>query len=170
MAKSKKVKAGTRPARAATKTKPHVDYSPELWERICDLIAIGKPVAQIAKMASMPHRTTILKWAGEDGKADSYARAREAQASHFAAEIIEIVDAPVLATGDAAKTEMSRRQMQMDARKWLAARLAPKQFGDKLDVLNRQANADGSNLPAVPPAPLVVHFTTQAQDALPQPT
>jgi hypothetical protein len=56
---------------------------------------------------------------------DQYARAREAQAEHFADELIEIVDT---------ERDAAIARVRMDARKWAAGKLAPKKYGDKVAV------------------------------------
>jgi hypothetical protein len=52
-------------------------------------------------------------------------RAREEQADKFFREIIEIADAPA-----ADNVQVARARLRVDARKWAAARLAPKKYGD----------------------------------------
>jgi hypothetical protein len=168
MSKSKSTKSAksrTAQKRAATKTAPHVDYSPELWDRICTLIGAGKSVPKIAAMSGMPVASTIFKWASQPDKTESYTRAREAQASKYAHDIIEISDAPILAVGDMAQVELAKRRLQIDSRKWIAARLAQNLFGDKMqaDVLNRHSDPSGAPLP---PAAITVNFTTEPQNAV----
>lgn len=57
------------------------------------------------------------------------ARAREEQADGFADEIIDIADSVAPETGEVAKAKL-----QIDARKWKAAKLAPKKYGEKLEL------------------------------------
>ena len=52
-------------------------------------------------------------------------RAREVQADHFADEIIEIVDT---------EPDANRARVRMDGRKWVSSKLAPKKYGDKVQV------------------------------------
>jgi len=70
---------------------------------------------------------------------DQYARAREEQADKLFREIIEIADD---ASGDYVTTRdgqtivdhenIQRSRLRVDARKWAAARLAPKKYGDHI--------------------------------------
>jgi hypothetical protein len=70
---------------------------------------------------------------------DRYARAREEQADKLFREIIEIADD---ASGDYVTTSdgkrivdhenIQRSRLRVDARKWAAARLAPKKYGDRI--------------------------------------
>lgn len=60
------------------------EYTPELAEKICDLIEEGHSERQIAKMPGMPSTVTMRKW--KDDHPDFLtrsARAREASAEHF---------------------------------------------------------------------------------------
>lgn len=87
----------------------------------------------------------IFKWLGKYPYfQDKYARARILQADFMAQQIIEISDTQVLAItktthedGSFEITEsdaLGHRRLQVDARKWAASKLAPKKYGDKLDV------------------------------------
>lgn len=58
--------------------------------------------------------------------AERYAHARMSQAAVHADEIISIADDPELDPND--------KRVRVDARKWVAARLHPKQWGDKQAV------------------------------------
>ena len=71
---------------------------------------------------------------------DQYARAREEQADKIFREIIEIADD---ASGDYVTTSdgkrivdhenIQRSRLRVDARKWAAARLAPRKYGDRVE-------------------------------------
>lgn len=102
----------------------------ELEERICEMLARGRSMAEICRRKDMPAESTVYKWLAEGGAfSERYARAREEQADGFADEIIDIADSVAPETGEVAKAKL-----QIDARKWLAARLAPKKYGDRVDV------------------------------------
>lgn len=76
----------------------------------------------------MPAASTIFKWlASNEEFAEQYARAKEAQADAMADEIVDIAD------GDNG-ADPQRDRLRVDARKWVAAKLKPKKYGDKLDV------------------------------------
>lgn len=89
-----------------------------------------------------------MKMSEENGY--KYARAREAQADYIFDEIIEIADDN---SGDTTVTDngiqenrefTSRSRLRVDARKWIAAKLKPKKYGDKIDV-----TSDGNELKPV---------------------
>lgn len=92
----------------------------------------------------MPSVTTVMRWLGEESAADfreQYARARELQADKLAEEILAIADD---GSNDTYKDEdglprvdhdhIARSRLRVDSRKWLAGKLAPKKYGDKLAV------------------------------------
>jgi hypothetical protein len=88
--------------------------------------------------------STFLDWVAEDPQlAEQYARARTLQAEHYADEIVRIADSAI---------DAQKARLQVDARKWVAAKLLPKKYGDKLDV-----TSGGEKLPTVtinvPPLP-----------------
>lgn len=93
----------------------------------------------------MPAKSTVMKWLTLHPEfVDQYARAREAQADHFAEEILEISDdgsndwmerrnddGDVVAVV-ADHEHISRSKLRVDSRKWLMSKLAPKKYGDKV--------------------------------------
>ena len=93
--------------------------------RICKEYASGKSLAKICDHAAMPAIGVVRGWLiDERCKAfhETFARARAALADHYADEIVEIAD-----SDDPAKA-----RVRIDVRKWAAARLAPRVYGDKV--------------------------------------
>jgi hypothetical protein len=86
------------------------------------------------KNPRLPSHATVRRWIAENEDfRDKYTRAREEQADFIADEIMEISD------GLSRKKELTHEQigaarLRMDARKWVAAKLKPKKYGDKVDV------------------------------------
>ena len=64
------------------------------------------------------------------------ARARQALLDKMADEILELADAPipVLDNGGTDNGLVRHRQLRVDTRKWFLSKLAPKIYGDRLDV------------------------------------
>jgi hypothetical protein len=106
----------------------------------------------------MPDKATVFRWLSlespfRDGFCDQYAHAREAQADSLADDIIDIADTPMpgvktKTTAQGVETTegdmIEHRRLRVDARKWVAAKLKPKKYGDKVDLTH--ANPDGSVL------------------------
>nr|WP_175982565.1 terminase small subunit protein [Caballeronia zhejiangensis] len=89
----------------------------------------------------MPDQTTVYRWLRErEDFRQQYARAREDQAEHYLDEIIAISDDSSRDTihgedRDIPNSEwIARSRLRVDARKWAMSKLAPKKYGDKLDV------------------------------------
>jgi hypothetical protein len=111
-------------------------YTEELGADICKRIMDGESLRQICDGNDMPNRSTVHDWLAKDESfADHYARAREVQADTYADDITAIADeAKDRDTAAAAK-------VRVDARKWVASKLRPKRYGDKLDL---DANINGN--------------------------
>ena len=65
---------------------------------------------------------------------DKYARARERQADFMAAQTVDIADDTSKDNSFAGSVAVARSRLRIDARKWLASKLAPKKYGDKIDA------------------------------------
>ena len=115
--------------------------SPEWAERFCELLAQGQSVRQICSQPGQPDKSQVYRWLDENADfRDQYARAREEQADKLFREIIEIADD---ASGDYVTSSdgqtivdhenIQRSRLRVDARKWAAARLAPRKYGDRVE-------------------------------------
>lgn len=113
--------------------------SPELVAEICLRLAAGETLRAIAADAHMPDQGTVYRWLAADADfRQQYARAREEQA-HTIAE---------LAVDEATSAKDAQLgRLAFDARKWFAAKLAPKVYGDK--VQQEITGKDGAALPVV---------------------
>ena len=145
----KKIAAGASKEKAKLFGRPSI-YNPELAAQICEHIAQGKSLRTIAEMEGMPHQATIMAWL--DGShpdfSEQYARAREAQADKLAEEILAIADDgrsdTYLDAEGNEKTDsevIQRSKLRVEARKWLASKMAPKKYGDKIQA--EHTGADG---------------------------
>ena len=61
-------------------------------------------------------------------------RARERQADFMASQTVDIADDTTKDSGFAGSVAVARSRLRIDARKWLASKLAPKKYGDKIDA------------------------------------
>jgi hypothetical protein len=101
---------------------------PQVVARICEEMEQGKSLRQVCAMEGMPNKWTVLRWldADEGGEMRAqYARAREALADYYVEEIISIADEA---------DDPQKARLQVDARKWVSSKLAPKRYGDKLET------------------------------------
>jgi len=115
-------------------------YSLEIALEICDRIADGESLVKICSDAKMPKKTAVYEWLLRHKEfADIYARAREDQADTLADEIHAIADElpqqVVDEKGNATRYDSAYVQWQknrVDARKWVAAKLKPKKYSDRI--------------------------------------
>jgi hypothetical protein len=103
-------------------------YTPELAAEIIDRISAGESLRSVCRAERMPDEMSVRRWASEDrnGFASQYAAATLTRMNVLADEIIEIADND---QGDPA-----RDRLRLDTRKWLMSKIAPKVYGDKLDL------------------------------------
>jgi hypothetical protein len=125
-------------------------YSQEVADAICEKIAtIPRGLRVICKDEALPSVTTIMRWLHDNETfREQYARAKELQADLLVEEMLEIADDDSQdeifiesedKDGKGAKRVMNgefvqRSRVRIDTRKWLAGKLRPKKYGDKLDV------------------------------------
>lgn len=116
-------------------------YSPELAAEICERLALGESLRGICRSEGMPSQTTVFRWLDTDEAfREQYARARTKQAEFYLDEIIAISDDTTHDTkytesGEQPNSEwISRSRLRVDARKWVMSKLAPKKYGEKIDV------------------------------------
>lgn len=139
-------------------------YSLKLSETICDRIAAGESLRKICLGDEMPHFITVIRWLGKDQEfASRYAHAREIQAQTFVDKMLDVAEEdpkrnPITGALDSASVAHIRNRIA--TMQWLAAKLNPKKYGDKLD-LNHGGQKDnplsvllkevsGTSLPVVP--------------------
>lgn len=103
-------------------------YSDGLATEICLRLAQGESLRAICEGDGMPAEATVRGWAIDDvsGFTARYARARELQADFYADQTIEISD------GATDKDSAAAARVQIQARQWIASKLKPKAYGDKL--------------------------------------
>lgn len=122
-------------------------FSQALADEICDRLSKGESLRAICSGDEqtadgfMPHRATVMRWLeSNEAFREQYARAREAQADHYVDEMLEIADSPNATvnpkTGEPEVRDPQRDRLRVDTRKWIASRLAPKKYGDKITHAN----------------------------------
>jgi hypothetical protein len=134
-------------AKANTKRKPGrpSEYTPELGAAICGRIANNETLRSICSDKTMPAASTVALWVVNDtGKfSDHYARARQAQATILADEIIEIADdssRDFIETEDGPvldREHIQRSRLRVDTRKWYLSKVLPKVYGEKVEVTGK---------------------------------
>jgi hypothetical protein len=116
---------------------------PSKYENKADICALvlsgmrsGLSAFKACEAAGVPQSTFNI-WLGMDAElAAEYARAREDLIERIANEVLELSDADVGEQPDGKKdwAAVQKHKLQVDTRKWLLSKLAPKKFGDKLEL------------------------------------
>lgn len=102
-------------------------FSQGTADTICRRLMEGESLRRICRDDDMPSQSAVFRWLTDAPSfREQYAHARDVQADSLADEILDISDGT---GGDA-----QRDRLRVDARKWLAGKLAPKKYGDKLEV------------------------------------
>lgn len=122
-------------------------YSDEIADRICAELAEGRSLRSVCCDPDMPAQSSVFRWLADERYAafrEQYARAREAQADAIFDEILDIAD-------DGSNDWMERRRedgsvdevlnhehvqrskLRIEARRWMAGKLRPKVYGDKIE-------------------------------------
>ena len=120
-------------------------FTAQIADTICERLADGQSIRTICCDDDMPGQTTVYRWlAAYEEFRKQYAHAREMQADTIFDEILDIAD-------DASNDWMERKdgnsedsawalngdhvrrsQLRIDARKWMAGKLRPKKYGERI--------------------------------------
>lgn len=125
----------------------HVQYSDEIADLICDALADARSLRSICLDDGMPSQSTVFRWLADDRYAsfrERYARAREAQADAIFDEILDIADDGTNDWVERRREDGSvdtvldhehvqRSKLRIEARRWMAGKLRPKVYGDKIE-------------------------------------
>jgi len=116
-------------------------YTESMGLEICERIAKGETLKSICKSDGMPNPNTVITW-GIDPKhpfCELYARARRVRAELLIDEIIPIADDGSNDTYiDKDGVErvnndvIQRSRLKVDTRKWIACKVLPKIYGDRI--------------------------------------
>ena len=102
----------------------------------------GLSCFKACEAAGVPN-STFMRWVDADARlAERYAHAREDLIERMANEVLELADSEVPETGDGKRDwqAIQQRKLQVDSRKWLLSKLAPKKYGDRLELAGDKEN------------------------------
>lgn len=111
-------------------------FTQEVADEICERLAGGESLVDICgpdRAPHLPHRQTVYVWLAERPDFQrAYRRARDIQADLLFDEIVKIADAR---DADAVGPRTARRDsLRVNARRWVASKLAPHRYGDRADL------------------------------------
>lgn len=123
------------------------DYNADVAATLCAMVAMGMSVRTACKADDMPCVVTFFKWLRLYPEfVKQYEAAKAESAAALAEELLDIADD---GTNDWMEIHdkdgncvgykvngehVQRSRLRLDTRKWLLSKLAPKKYGDKVDV------------------------------------
>jgi hypothetical protein len=145
-----KAKAAPKPTGRPSK------YTPEIAQKMCELLSEGVPLREICRMEGMPYWRTVYLWIAKDESLSAHiARAREAGYDAMAEECLIIADTPKIGVkktfnSGAGEEEdsmtvteddmLGHRKLQIETRLKLLAKWNPKKYGDRVQLAGDAEN------------------------------
>jgi len=122
-------------------------FTQRIADEICAEIACGKSMRTVCRDEAMPSMSTVFKWLRERPDfSHQYARAKAEAADVLVEEILDIADDATndwmevhdkdgVAAGYRLNGEhIQRSRLRIDTRKWIAAKLKPKKYGERVGL------------------------------------
>ena len=108
-------------------------YTPELWQRFLEEVSSGRSVRDICdNVPGMPGKSTTWRWINSDPeRAAQYDRAHAAGLELIMEEILDLADD---LPEDPSAGQVAKRKLQVNTRQWVASKLLPKKYGDRMDT------------------------------------
>ena len=101
-------------------------YTQAIADEICERLAHGETLRKMVLDEHMPASSAIYRWLdNNESFKEQYAQARVRQADYYAEMIID----ESFGAHDA-----SIGRLRMDALKWASSKIAPKKYGDKIEL------------------------------------
>lgn len=134
-------------------------FSAGLAAVILQRVSDGESLLRICADPEMPGRSTVNRWilgqsGADDEFRDNYAKARDSRADRIFDELLEIADGTDVA-------DVQKARLQVDARKWVLARMRPNKYGEKTSVDLGIGGREGA-----PPIKLCTSTDETLRDAL----
>jgi len=127
---------------ATKRTKPGSEDRAIISQSVLDGMRNGLSALKACQAAGV-NQSTFNDWLNDDAKlAAEYARAREELIERMAQEVLDLSDSDVGMLPDGKKdwAAVQKHKLQVDTRKWLLSKLAPKKYGDKIEVSGDPSN------------------------------
>lgn len=103
------------------------EFSQDTAGYICEQLIEGKSLRSVCTQDGMPAASTVCRWLSQNEEfRKQYVHARELQADALFDQCLDIAD------GSCA--DVQRDRLKVDTRKWMAAKLAARKYGEKIDV------------------------------------
>ena len=111
-------------------------YSKEDWKAIFDRVGAGASLTTALKDTGISWTHAYKMMQDSPELAADYEKAKMDRADRLAEQIVELADAeiPSHLQGVEISAWVNQKRLQVDARKWVASKLKPKMYGDRIDV------------------------------------
>jgi hypothetical protein len=97
----------------------------------------GKSLRASCVAVGVPNSTFLLWVSQDEAMAEQYARARDSMIDAIADDTMTIADEMPLMhpqTGAIDSAAVAHQRLRVDTRRWLLSKLAPKRYGDRIEV------------------------------------
>lgn len=119
-------------------------FTQALADEICSQLAEGKSMRTVCLAEEMPDKATVFRWLRTyPAFCDQYTRAKEESADALVEEMLDIADdagndwMERNANGNEGWTvngdHIQRSRLRVETRKWIAAKLKAKRYGEKVE-------------------------------------
>lgn len=122
-------------------------YTQDLADRICAQLSAGLSMRTVCKADDMPDMVTVFRWLRtKEEFCKQYEKAKAEAADALVEEMLDIADDGTNdwmeihdKDGECAGYKVNgehvqRSRLRVDTRKWIAAKLKPKKYGERVDV------------------------------------
>lgn len=120
-------------------------YTPEIADLICSRLANGESLRSICRDPDLPSTVTVFAWMRRHPDfLNQYTRAKEESSDALIEEMVDIADdgtndwmEKVASDGEHIGWQLNgehvqRSRLRIETRKWIASKLKPKKYGDKI--------------------------------------
>ena len=132
-------------------------YTPEVAQKMCEMLAEGIPLREICRQEGFPEWRTVYDWMYRDdalgsagvGLSAAIARAREIGYEALAEECLRIADNPTFGqkqvmtdqgTSTTVEDMLGHRKLQIETRLKLLAKWNPKKYGERVALAGDAEN------------------------------
>ena len=108
----------------------------EVWPKMLERITEGKSLMSATKEDNMSYDTAMYQLRNNPELQSKYREATAERGDYLADELVDLSDEMPPPDLDPALINawVNSQRLRIDARKWSASKLRPKQWGDKIDV------------------------------------
>ncbi len=119
-------------------------YTPGIEAEILERLGSGESLNAICKSQHLPNETTVRDWAIRDCPPGFSLKYTQARAKGY-----DAIAESTFAIADDLTEDANSRRVRIDTRKWFLSKLAPKKYGDRIEIAGDKENPLEVNVGAV---------------------